>query len=261
VVWLALASLLQYDAGMTTSTTVRSRPRVPETLCEALDRWDPGKVSRSPKPKGLGYMQPDESCLVVVRYLPRWIVGYRLVNTPGVVGGWSMTDMALRHLGDETVTVADWHSFPFGKLLAVARQLAGLASKGPSADLRGKDRVRRERLAAFLEDRRGGPPRTDLDHAYLAREYATLMKEGVTTPAKELAERYGHGTSATWANRLMETRSRGLLTKATTGGGGVLTPRARSLLGMKDADNRPPTPRRTTPARREREAAGPASSE
>jgi hypothetical protein len=208
----------RYDVAMT-----------PANLSDALDLLT-GKSSVS--------ATPDGSRIVALRHSHTWAVAFRLRRQSGRQGQWDMTEMSARFTGKGSATAQDLRSLPLGELLGRARALTEGGPDGvPVTQIAGTSFVSVDalRLAPFLTDGRGRGKRSDADFAGLAVEYALLVGEGNAAPAKSLSERHGHGSPATWANRITEARRRGLLTKVKPGqSGGSLTAKAEHLLGIAD---------------------------
>jgi len=203
----------------------------PRTLSDLLDRTQERRVG------GPATRLDDGSSLVVVRH-SSWLVGFRLVKIAGV---WQMTEMAARYLRQGATSVAGLRALPLGELLAEARRLAGQGATEEKAP-RPAGKLTRPgeiHLRPFLADeRKRGTRRPKSDYAWLAYEYVALLERGITTPAKHIAETYGGGSAALWANRISKARDLELLTKeGTTTAGGELTDLAWELLGLAEFDD------------------------
>jgi hypothetical protein len=213
----------------------------PRNLSEAIDF----ATDRRTATPAVFWDADRRNALVVLRHHDdgqEWAVAFRLARTGEHRGQARMVEFAVRQVDSSSASGSSMsghtiRALPIGELLSVAREQAASSRR---ADEPQPTRVRfilpgEDRLAPFL-DRRRSAQRDDRAYAALAMEYAFLVEDGVTSPAKALADRLG-GKAGTWTNRITEARRRGLLTPVKGGAaGGAMTDKALRLLGGPDEE-------------------------
>lgn len=114
-------------------------------------------------------------------------------------GALTVTGLSVHSSAEGGLAASTLSRAPYARWIQAAKDaVASEARRSPLV------RVNDLLLKPFLEDRRGGAPRTDTDFAQLAAVYvaAGASRHGL---ARELAARYG-GSRQTWRNRLTEAK-------------------------------------------------------
>ncbi|KGH48178.1 hypothetical protein IN07_03760 [Modestobacter caceresii] len=119
-------------------------------------------------------------------------------------------------------------TLPLGRLLTQARRLAAAPPPSPFTSITELN------LSGWKNEGRGPQGRPLRDWAWLAWEYVARKEAGEANPAREISERFGHGSPKVWSNRIARARELGMW--EDDHGTPCITGRADRLLGSAAND-------------------------